>query len=206
MAEFEIRRARRRLEKLDDERSRYMFDLAVLRAEAGDDLEALETELAVARLKVRHSGTEIKRAERRLRALLEDEDLESSPGFSSGVLRMRTKRGGGQARGDPPDPVHRPPWGGSTVTTITTACARCGAPLERPATGRPPTYCGEACRRLTEREIARVDHQLDDVERMITRQRAAPARRWAATLPGRQGQPPRPDAPRRGRQARGAER
>jgi len=40
-------------------------------------------------------------------------------------------------------------------------CKKCGAPLTDPPTGRPPDYCGQACRRLAEFEIRRLVRQLD---------------------------------------------
>jgi hypothetical protein len=39
-------------------------------------------------------------------------------------------------------------------------CARCGVEIEPAAHGRPPRYCSEACKRLTEFEIRRLDRHL----------------------------------------------
>jgi hypothetical protein len=44
------------------------------------------------------------------------------------------------------------------------ACLICGATLERPATGRPPTYCGVPCRRAAELERGRLDRRLERLE------------------------------------------
>ncbi len=42
---------------------------------------------------------------------------------------------------------------------------RCGKSLEQPAgAGRPPTYCGTACRRAAEFEIRRLDKLLARLE------------------------------------------
>ncbi len=42
---------------------------------------------------------------------------------------------------------------------------KCGKPLEQPAgAGRPPTYCGTACRRAAEFEIRRLDKLLARLE------------------------------------------
>jgi len=37
-------------------------------------------------------------------------------------------------------------------------CKKCGTPLADPPTGRPPDYCGQACRRLAEAALAHVFH------------------------------------------------
>ena len=45
------------------------------------------------------------------------------------------------------------------------ACLKCGGPLpERPATGRPATYCSVACRRAAEFEIRRLNRRLEVLE------------------------------------------
>jgi len=44
-------------------------------------------------------------------------------------------------------------------------CLVCGAPLEQPEVGRPPSYCGEPCRRAMAYELRRLDKQIDDLER-----------------------------------------
>lgn len=47
------------------------------------------------------------------------------------------------------------------VTKPLAACRKCGAPLElSAATGRPPSYCGETCKRLIEHEVRRIDRRL----------------------------------------------
>ena len=40
------------------------------------------------------------------------------------------------------------------------ACLICGSALERPATGRPPSYCGKACRGAARHERRRLDRRL----------------------------------------------
>jgi hypothetical protein len=45
--------------------------------------------------------------------------------------------------------------GSGVPPTSATICSVCGAPLTKPKTGRPPTYCSVRCRRLRERAIAR---------------------------------------------------
>src|SRR5262245_31291144 len=40
-------------------------------------------------------------------------------------------------------------------------CVRCGSPFEqREGPGRPALYCGEACKRLAEHEVRRIDRRL----------------------------------------------
>lgn len=48
--------------------------------------------------------------------------------------------------------------------TTTTACVICGTPRPRATTGRPPSYCSVACRRVAEFELRRLDRQLGDLE------------------------------------------
>jgi hypothetical protein len=44
-------------------------------------------------------------------------------------------------------------------------CAKCGSPLERaPGPGRPPSFCGAACKRLVEYEVRRLDRRIADYE------------------------------------------
>lgn len=45
-----------------------------------------------------------------------------------------------------------------------TSCPIDGRPLTRPATGRPPTYCSVACRRVAEAELRRIDRRLATLE------------------------------------------
>ena len=40
------------------------------------------------------------------------------------------------------------------------ACLMCDTPLDQPATGRPRTYCGVACRRAAEYELRRIQSLL----------------------------------------------
>jgi phage tail tape-measure protein len=47
-------------------------------------------------------------------------------------------------------------------------CLICGADLERPPTGRPPTYCGRVCQRLAKNERRRLDRQLGNLERFTS--------------------------------------
>jgi hypothetical protein len=41
---------------------------------------------------------------------------------------------------------------------------KCGKPLSKPATGRPPSYCSTTCRRATEFEIRRCERRLERLE------------------------------------------
>jgi hypothetical protein len=43
-------------------------------------------------------------------------------------------------------------------------CRICTAPLAQKPTGRPPTYCGELCRRLAEHEVRRLQRRLTTLE------------------------------------------
>lgn len=44
-------------------------------------------------------------------------------------------------------------------------CIKCGTAIERaPGAGRPPRYCGDACKRLVEYEIRRLDRRLAGYE------------------------------------------
>ena len=43
-------------------------------------------------------------------------------------------------------------------------CLKCGDPLTKPATGRPPRYCSAPCRRLAEYEIKRLQRHLQRLE------------------------------------------
>ena len=55
------------------------------------------------------------------------------------------------------------------------ACLVCGAELERPATGRPRSYCGPVHRRAAEYELRRVQSLLTQAEKASQRARAAHA-------------------------------
>ena len=66
----------------------------------------------------------------------------------------------------------------STATVTRLRCLVCHRPIDRPQTGRPPSYCGESCRRLAEFEIRRVDRRLSKLEDL-----ASDARIQAATAP-----------------------
>jgi hypothetical protein len=50
------------------------------------------------------------------------------------------------------------------------SCLKCGSPLDHtPGTnGRPPSYCGEACRRLAEYEIRRINRRLEQLEASLS--------------------------------------
>jgi hypothetical protein len=48
------------------------------------------------------------------------------------------------------------------------ACLKCAAPLDRPETGRPPTYCGPACARAAEYELRRLQRHLEHLERFAS--------------------------------------
>ena len=51
-----------------------------------------------------------------------------------------------------------------TEKTLMSNCKKCGAELRIPTTGRPPTYCGVACRRSAEFEIRRINKRLETYE------------------------------------------
>lgn len=59
-------------------------------------------------------------------------------------------------------------------------CARCGAVLLQPATGRPRVYCSALCRRDAEYRLRRVQSHLARAERSLTtaRMTAATASRY----------------------------
>jgi hypothetical protein len=44
------------------------------------------------------------------------------------------------------------------------ACLKCHTPLERSEVGRPPTYCGPACRRAGEFELRRLQRRIERLE------------------------------------------
>ena len=44
--------------------------------------------------------------------------------------------------------------------TVEKLCATCNAGLPEPGTGRPPTYCGTACRRAAEYDLRRLNSSL----------------------------------------------
>jgi hypothetical protein len=50
-------------------------------------------------------------------------------------------------------------------------CRTCGDPLDPPATGRPPSYCGVPCRRAAEAERARSQRHIGWLLRELTRAR-----------------------------------
>jgi hypothetical protein len=41
---------------------------------------------------------------------------------------------------------------------------KCGTPLSKPPTGRPPSYCSRTCRRAAEFEIRRCERRLERLE------------------------------------------
>ncbi len=43
-------------------------------------------------------------------------------------------------------------------------CLKCGKPLTKPATGRPPSYCSRGCRRAAEHEIRRINRYIERLE------------------------------------------
>lgn len=45
-----------------------------------------------------------------------------------------------------------------------TTCPIDARPLIRPPTGRPPTFCSVACRRVAEAELRRIDRRLSGLE------------------------------------------
>ena len=50
-------------------------------------------------------------------------------------------------------------------------CRMCGATLRRPATGRPPSYCGTPCRRAAELAIKRQDRRIERLMVQVEAQR-----------------------------------
>lgn len=70
-----------------------------------------------------------------------------------------TSRGG--------SPLHAP--ASSSRPVHAGACRRCGGELEPSAGPRPRLYCSVGCRRSVEREVARVDRRLEQVERLRDR-------------------------------------
>ena len=54
-------------------------------------------------------------------------------------------------------------------------CARCGAELVQPDTGRPRVYCGPLCRRDAEYRLRRVQSHLARAERALTNARLSVA-------------------------------
>jgi hypothetical protein len=50
-------------------------------------------------------------------------------------------------------------------------CVKCGSPLQAPATGRPPTYCGETCREAAAYEIKRLNPRLESLENNASKAR-----------------------------------
>ncbi len=44
------------------------------------------------------------------------------------------------------------------------SCLKCGSPLTKSATGRPPRYCSVACRRAAEYERKRIQRHLERLE------------------------------------------
>jgi hypothetical protein len=49
-------------------------------------------------------------------------------------------------------------------------CAKCGRPLhDRPATGRPPKFCGVGCRRSAELAVRRIDARIGALEEALER-------------------------------------
>jgi len=49
--------------------------------------------------------------------------------------------------------------------TVAAVCRKCSAPVARgDGPGRPRSYCSVACRRSAERELRRLDRQIEAVE------------------------------------------
>jgi hypothetical protein len=64
-------------------------------------------------------------------------------------------------------------------------CLKCGTPISAaPGPGRPPTYCGETCRRLTEFELRRLDRRLSRYADELREEQADrnPADAWIDNL------------------------
>ena len=49
-------------------------------------------------------------------------------------------------------------------TDLAPVCRSCSRPLNVPATGRPPQYCGTECRRIAEFSVRRVQRRLQSLE------------------------------------------
>jgi hypothetical protein len=54
------------------------------------------------------------------------------------------------------------------------ACLKCGGPVQKPTTGRPPTYCSPGCRRAAEYEVRRINRLLQNLEERASRLRHEP--------------------------------
>lgn len=58
------------------------------------------------------------------------------------------------------------------MVEILAACAKCGAPLDKPSgAGRPRIYCSTACRRLAELAIRRLNRRLEHLEEIMSHAR-----------------------------------
>jgi hypothetical protein len=61
--------------------------------------------------------------------------------------------------------LHGEPMSATTTAVRTSACRICGGPLPaKPATGRPPVFCGEVCRRESEFALRRIVRRLGKLE------------------------------------------
>jgi len=65
-------------------------------------------------------------------------------------------------------------------------CLKCAGPLpEQAATGRPPSYCSEGCRRAAEFEIRRLNRRLERLEERVSelRHSRSSTRDWLCRTP-----------------------
>jgi hypothetical protein len=65
------------------------------------------------------------------------------------------------------------------MAQMTPTCLICGKGLSKPATGRPPTFCGSECKRLAEYRSRRIQRQLEKLDKA-----QSDARIYAATYGG----------------------
>jgi len=66
---------------------------------------------------------------------------------------------------------------------MTNSCKICQKPLSEKKRGRPPVYCGTACRRAAEYEIKRVDNRLGELEKQLSDLRSSPPGLYLLTDP-----------------------
>jgi hypothetical protein len=63
-------------------------------------------------------------------------------------------------------------------------CKKCLRPLpDQPATGRPKSYCGPACRRAAQSDIGRVNHLIDTLEDSLAHFRSGLATSFFYDIP-----------------------
>jgi len=60
---------------------------------------------------------------------------------------------------------------GELSEKVMTNCLQCGAELQKPKTGRHPSYCSVGCRRSAEYEITRLNRRIDSFENDLAHER-----------------------------------